>query len=412
MIVLVLNCGSSSLKYQLFSLDNGDDQVKCRGLVERVGTMGGHLKQCIPGRETYQLEVGVPDHTAAIKLMLEALITEKVIQDLSQIDAIGHRVVHGGELFTQSVCINQEVKDNIEACSDLAPLHNPSNLKGILSMELLLPDVPQVAVFDTSFHQTMPKEAFLYGLPYKYYEEMRIRRYGFHGISHGYVGRRACEMAGVDFHNSKIITCHLGNGASITAIKNGESVDTSMGFTPVTGLMMGTRCGTIDAGILLYLEEKHKLSISGISNLLNKESGLQGISGLSSDMRDIIKATEEGIERARLALDMYVYRVRKCIGSFVAVMDGVDMIVFAGGIGENSFVIRKLVCEKLKFFGIEIDKQKNVDACGQESLFSTPQSKVKLMVVPTNEELVIATETYRLLKQDKTRHQASGIRQF
>ncbi len=399
MIILVLNCGSSSLKYQLFTLGNGDPRMICRGLVERLGIMGGHFTQSVPHREVFTLDVEVPDHTAAIKLVLETLIEQEVLKDLSQIGAVGHRVVHGGELFTQSVVIDEEVKENIRVCSDLAPLHNPSNLKGILSMEILLPGIPQIAVFDTSFHQTMPKEAFLYGLPYKYYEEFKIRRYGFHGISHGYVSRKACEVAGIDYHNSKIITCHLGNGASITAIKNGESVDTSMGFTPVTGLMMGTRCGTIDAGILLYLEEKHKLSISGISDLLNKESGLQGISGLSSDMRDIIKASQEGVERARLALDMYVYRVRKWIGSFTGIMDGVDMIVFTGGIGENSFVIRQMVCERLTFFGVKIDKIKNVEACGQESVFSAPQSEVKLVVVPTNEELVIATETFRLLNQ-------------
>ncbi len=399
MIVLVLNCGSSSLKYQLISLEDGERKMMCRGLVERLGIMGGHLKQSVPQREAFTVDVDVPDHTAAIKLVLETLIGEKVLNSLSQIEAIGHRVVHGGELFTQSVVINEEVKDNIRVCSDLAPLHNPSNLKGILSMEILLPGIPQIAVFDTSFHQTMPREAFLYGLPYKYYEEDRIRRYGFHGISHGYVGQKACEITGMDYHHSKIITCHLGNGASITAIKDGASVDTSMGFTPLTGLMMGTRCGTLDPGILLYLEEKHKLSISGISNLLNKESGLQGISGLSSDMRDIIKAAGEGVERARLALDMYVYRVRKWIGSFVGIMDGVDMIVFTGGVGENSYFIRQLVCERLKFFGVEMDKHKNVEACGQESVFSAIQSEVKLVVVPTNEELVIAMETFRLLNQ-------------
>jgi acetate kinase len=399
MIVLVLNCGSSSLKYQLISLEDGERKMMCRGLVERLGIMGGHLKQSVPQREAFTVDVDVPDHTAAIKLVLETLIGEKVLHSLSQIEAVGHRVVHGGELFTQSVVIDEEVKDNIRVCSDLAPLHNPSNLKGILSMEILLPGIPQIAVFDTSFHQTMPREAFLYGLPYKFYEEDRIRRYGFHGISHGYVGLKACEITGIDYHHSKIITCHLGNGASLTAIKDGVSVDTSMGFTPLTGLMMGTRCGTLDPGILLYLEEKHKLSISGISNLLNKESGLQGISGLSSDMRDIIKAAGEGVERARLALEMYVYRVRKWIGSFVGIMDGVDMIVFTGGVGENSYYIRQLVCERLKFFGVEVDKHKNVEACGQESVFSSIQSEVKLVVVPTNEELVIAMETFRLLNQ-------------
>jgi acetate kinase len=375
-------------------------KVLARGLVERIGIEGGVLSQSASDGSVVMLQGDVPDHTFGIRLLLDALTggEKPVLGSLNEINAVGHRVVHGGELFTQSVVVDESVKNQIKLCSDLAPLHNPSNLKGIMAMEVLLPGVKQVAVFDTSFHQTMPNYAYLYGIPYKYYEDNKIRRYGFHGISHQYVAKRACELTGKNIRQSKIITCHLGNGASITAVENGKSVDTSMGFTPVSGLMMGTRCGTIDPGILLYLEEKHHLSIKGITNLINKESGLQGISGISSDMRDIQKAAEEGYTRAILAFEMYTYRIRKWIGSFVGVMDGADMIVFTGGVGENSYKVRESVCSKLHYLGANIDSFKNMEAAGQDAVISTIDSDVSLVVAKTNEELVIATETLRLIE--------------
>jgi acetate kinase len=399
MRILVINCGSSSIKYQVFDMHLAG-KVLARGLVERIGIDGGVLKQTASNGAVVTLQGVVPDHTFGIRLLLDALTSGEnpVLECLSEIDAVGHRVVHGGELFTQSVVVDEPVKNQIKACSDLAPLHNPSNLKGIMAMEVLLPGVKQVAVFDTSFHQTMPNYAYLYGIPYKYYEEYKIRRYGFHGISHQYVAKRACELTGKNLRQSKIITCHLGNGASITAVENGKSVDTSMGFTPVSGLMMGTRCGTIDPGILLYLEEKHHLSIKGITNLINKESGLQGISGISSDMRDIQNAADEGYARAILAFEMYTYRIRKWIGSFAGVMDGADMIVFTGGIGENSFKVRESVCSKLHYLGARLDAFKNMEAAGQDAVISTLDSDVSLVVAKTDEELVIATETLRLIE--------------
>jgi len=348
------------------------------------------------------LERAIPDHTVGLKLVFDHLIKGEyaVLNDLSEINAVGHRVVHGGELFHDSIIINDKVKQQIVECSELAPLHNPANLKGILSVEVLLSNVPQVAVFDTSFHQTMPKYAYLYGIPYEYYEKYKIRRYGFHGISHKYVAQEAAKLCKKNFSAIRIITCHLGNGASVTGIKNGESIDTSMGFTPVTGLMMGTRCGTLDPGILLFLEEKEHLSIKGITRLINKESGLKGISGISSDMRDIEQAATDGIYRAKLALEMYIYRVRKWIGSFVGVMDGIDLLVFTGGIGENSFKIREEVCKKLSFFGIKLDTHLNAGMCGQTGIISSSDSSVSVAVVNTNEELVIAKETFGILNKN------------
>jgi len=370
-------------------------------MVERIGIEGGSLVRCVNNVLSTCYEQSIPDHTIGIKLVLDSLVNDKcnaVISDLSEISAVGHRVVHGAEVFTESVIIDDEVKKQIVKCSDLAPLHNPANMKGILSMESLLPGVPQVAVFDTSFHQTIPREAYLYGIPYHFYEKYKIRRYGFHGISHKYVAEKACEMTGKDFHNSKIITCHLGNGVSVTAIKNGRSVDTSMGFTPVAGLIMGTRCGSLDPGILLFLEEKEHLSIKGITELINKKCGLQGISGVSSDMRDIEKAAEEGNERAKLAFDMFTYNVRKWIGLLTGVMDGVDMVVFTGGVGENSYRVRKDVCDNLSWFGIKTDENRNKEAKGKDMIISALASEVAVAVVKTNEELVIARETYKLVK--------------
>jgi acetate kinase len=402
MLILVLNCGSSSIKFQLFDFSK-NESLLTRGLVERIGIRGGNLKRCVNGVTHTLYEQLIPDHTIGIKLILESLVHEqyKVIDRIEDIDAVGHRVVHGAEVFAKSVVVDELVKEQILKCAELAPLHNPANLNGILSMETVLPGIAQVAVFDTSFHQTMPEKAYLYGIPYEYYEKYKIRRYGFHGISHQYVAQRACELTHKDFSNSKIITCHLGNGASITAIKDGQSVDTSMGFTPVTGLMMGTRCGTLDPGILLYLEEKEHLSIKGINNLINKQSGLQGISGISSDMRDVEKAADDGIHRAKLALDMYTYRVRKWIGALTAVMNGIDLVVFTGGIGENSYRVRQKVCDELSYLGIQLDDYKNMEGCGEDSIISSLYSEVRVAVVKTNEELVIARETLRLVNKER-----------
>ena len=399
MKILVLNCGSSSIKFSLYDFTD-KEELLTRGTVERIGIEGGSLVRCVKNSPVECYKQPIPDHTIGIKLVLDSLVNKEcnaVLNDLKEIDAVGHRVVHGAEVFTDSVIIDEKVKEQIVRCSDLAPLHNPANLKGILSTEALMPGVPQVAVFDTSFHQTMPREAYLYGIPYHYYEKYKIRRYGFHGISHKYVAQRACEMTGKDFHNSKIITCHLGNGVSVTGIKNGKSVDTSMGFTPVAGLIMGTRCGSLDPGILLYLEEKEHLSIKGISELINKQCGLKGISGISSDMRDIEEAADAGNERAKLAFDMFTYNVRKWIGLLTGVMDGLDMIVFTGGVGENSYRMRHDVCEKLSWFGVKIDDARNKEALGKDEVISTPDSGVAVAVVKTNEELVIARETHRLV---------------
>ena len=399
MIILVLNCGSSSIKFSLFDFSDGEELLT-RGTVERIGIEGGSLIRCVKNSPVECYKQPIPDHTIGIKLVLDSLVNKEcnaVLNSLDEISAVGHRVVHGAEVFTDSVIIDEKVKEQIVKCSDLAPLHNPANLKGILSAEALMPGVPQVAVYDTSFHQTMPKEAYLYGIPYHYYEKYKIRRYGFHGISHKYVAQRACEMTGKDFYNSKIVTCHLGNGVSVTGIKNGKSVDTSMGFTPVAGLIMGTRCGSLDPGILLYLEEKEHLSIKGISELINKQCGLKGISGISSDMRDIEEAAEKGNERAKLAFNMFTYNVRKWIGLLTGVMDGLDMIVFTGGVGENSYRMRHDVCKKLSWFGVKMDDDKNKEAKGKDMIISTPDSGVAVAVVKTNEELVIARETYRLV---------------
>ncbi len=401
MKILVLNCGSSSIKFSLYDFTD-KEELLTRGTVERIGIEGGSLVRCVKNSPVECYKQPIPDHTIGIKLVLDSLVNKEcnaVLNDLKEIDAVGHRVVHGAEVFISSVIIDEKVKEQIVKCSDLAPLHNPANLKGILSAEALMPGVPQVAVFDTSFHQTMPKEAYLYGIPYHYYEKYKIRRYGFHGISHKYVAQRACEMTGKDFYNSRIITCHLGNGVSVTGIKNGKSVDTSMGFTPVAGLIMGTRCGSLDPGILLYLEEKEHLSIKGISELINKQCGLKGISGISSDMRDIEEAADAGNERAKLAFGMFTYNVRKWIGLLTGVMDGLDMIVFTGGVGENSYRMRHDVCEKLSWFGVKIDDTRNKEALGKDEVISTPDSGVAVAVVKTNEELVIARDTHRLVSQ-------------
>ncbi len=400
MIVLVLNCGSSSIKYQVIDMCE-KEKVLAKGIVERIGITDGILTHKPEGKERYEVVRDIPDHTVGIDLILKALVDEKhgVIKSLADIKAVGHRVAHGGEFFTESSFITEKVKIEIEKCIELAPLHNPANLKGILSMEGLLPGIPQVAVFDTSFHQTMPQHVFMYGIPYQYYETFKIRKYGFHGTSHKYVAKKACKLADFDFNKVNIITCHLGNGASIAAIKNGKSVDTSMGFTPVDGLIMGTRCGSIDPGVLLYIAERENLNFKGISDLINKKSGVAGISGLSSDMRDLETAANEGHERAKLALDMYNYRVTQFIGSYAASMGGVDLIIFTGGIGENDFCLREKVCEPLAFMGVDFDKKANHGVRAKDVMLTKPNSKVKVMAITTNEELVIASDTASIVSR-------------
>lgn len=402
MIVLVLNCGSSSIKYQVIDMSD-DEKVLAKGLVERIGITDSILNHRPTGKERYEVVKDIPDHTVGINLILNALVDPKhgVINSLDDIAAVGHRVAHGGEFFTESSLIDERVKHEIEKCIELAPLHNPANLKGVISMENLLPGVPQVAVFDTSFHQSIPNYAFLYAIPYEYYSDQKIRKYGFHGTSHKYVAQKACKQLGLDFENSKIVTCHLGNGASIAAIKNGKSVDTSMGFTPVDGLIMGTRCGTIDPGVLLYIAEREKLNFKGISDLINKKSGVQGISGLSSDMRDLEAAAAEGHERAKLALEMYEYRVKQYIGSYAASMNGIDLIIFTGGIGENARMLRKNVLSSISYLGLEFDNEANEKENGIDRLLTKPKSRVKAMAISTNEELVIATDTARIVKKLK-----------
>ena len=393
MKILVLNCGSSSIKYQLIDMISGI--VLAKGVVEKIGLKGSFLKNERFDGDKVKLEGEILDHQSGIEYILGLMISKKrgVINGLNEIDAIGHRVVHGGETFKGSCFLDDVTIKGIEDCSDLAPLHNPANLKGISAMKMLLPEVPQVGIFDTSFHQTMPDYSFMYALPYSLYKKYGIRRYGFHGTSHGYVSKRACEILDVDYNTQKIITCHLGNGASITAIKNGKSMDTSMGLTPVEGLIMGTRSGDIDAGVLTLIMEKEEIDYSSLNTLLNKHSGLLGISGISSDMREIESAAAEGDERATLSLKMFNYRVKKYIGAYAAAMGGVDIVVFAGGVGENGWEIRENICSDLEFLGIEFDKNKNKGVRSKETIVSKKGSRVTVMIVPTNEEFVIASDT-------------------
>jgi acetate kinase len=398
MKIIVLNCGSSSIKYQLFEMPS--KTVLAKGLVDKIGLKGAAIKHKREDGTEVKLEGEILDHQAGIQFLLGILVSEKYgsIKSIEDIDAVGHRVVHAGEKFSGSVFISEEVIDALEECVDLAPLHNPPNLKGIYAMKELLPEVPQVGVFDTAFHQTMPPYAYLYGIPYSLYEKYKIRRYGFHGTSHKYVSHRACEVLGLDIKTQKIITCHLGNGASMTAIKYGQSLDTTMGMTPIEGLIMGTRCGDLDVGALLYIADKEETSIQYTSTLVNKFSGMLGISGVSSDMRDIEIAAEEGNERAKVAMEMYQYRVRKYIGAYAAAMGGVDLIVFTGGIGENDTVTRTKSLEGLEFLGIDIDTEKSLNSRGREELVSKADSKVKVIVVPTDEELMIATDTHEIVE--------------
>jgi acetate kinase len=401
MKIIVLNCGSSSIKYQLFNMDNG--VVLAKGGIEKIGLHGSFLKYENDKGEKVTLEGEILDHQQGIEYILGILISKKrgVLSSFNEIDAVGHRVVLGGEEFNKSVLVDANVLQKLEEYSELAPLHNPANLRGIYAMQNQLPHVPQVATFDTAFHQTMPEKAYMYAIPYSLYKKYGLRRYGFHGTSHSYVSKRACEVLGVDYKSQKIISCHLGNGASITAIKNGISVDTSMGLTPVEGLIMGTRCGDVDPGVLFHIMNKEQLDIATANSLINKHSGMLGITGVSSDMREIKAAAAKGNERAKMGLEMYHYRIRKYIGAFAAAMNGVDTIVFTGGIGENAADTREEVCKELGFLGVEFDSEVNKKSQSIEVLISKPNSKVKVMIVPTNEELVIARETQEIVNNKK-----------
>lgn len=389
----MLNCGSSSVKYKLINVD--DKKTLAEGGVEKIGIPGSFLKFRLPDGSKKVIEEVIPDHRKAIMDILNILTdpTYGCISSFKEIDAVGHRVVHGGEKFNKSVLINDEVIEKIKECYDVAPLHNPVNMAGIDAITELMPGVPQVAVFDTAFHQTMPAEAYMYALPYELYTKYSVRRFGFHGTSHRYVARRVCDFLGVPYENQRIITCHIGNGGSITAVKDGKSIDTSMGLTPVEGLMMGTRVGDVDPGALTFIMDKEHLDTKQLSNLINKKSGVLGISGISSDMRDIDAAIAEGNERAKLALDMYIYRIIKYIGAYTAVLNGVDIIVFTGGVGENQQPLRKAVCEHLSYLGVKIDDAVNASSRGEEKVISAADSKVKVVVIPTDEELMIARDT-------------------
>ncbi len=401
MKILVLNCGSSSIKYQLFSITNANWSVMAIGVIEKVGLKGSFLKHEKENGEKIILEGEILDHKTGVDYILGVMISKKhgCINNLDEIDAVGHRVVHGGETFSSSVFINDEVIEKLEESVSLAPLHNPPNLKGIYAIQQLIPDVPQVGVFDTAFHQSMPQHAYMYAIPYSLYKKYGIRRYGFHGTSHRYVSKRACEILDVDYNNQKIISCHLGNGASIAAINNGVSVDTSMGFTPLEGLIMGTRSGDIDAGVITYLMDKEMIGTRSASTLLNKHSGLLGVTGISSDSREIYEAAEDGHEQAKLGIQMFNYRIKKYIGAYAAAMGGVDILIFTGGIGENEKRTREGVCKGLEFLGIEIDKDVNDTARGKEIVISKVGAKVKVMIVPTNEELVIAKDTKTIIEK-------------
>ncbi|MDR0428194.1 MAG: acetate kinase [Dysgonamonadaceae bacterium] len=396
MKILVLNCGSSSIKYKL--LDMEAKTTMAQGGVEKIGLTGSFLKFSLPSGDKVILEGEILEHRTGIEYILGVITGEKYgcIKSLTEIDAVGHRVAHGGEKFNSSMIIDEDVIQNIVKCIDLAPLHNPSNLNGIYAVQELMPGVPQVAVFDTAFHQTMPDYAYMYGLPYSLYEKYSIRRYGFHGTSHRYVSKRACEFLNIPYEEQKIISCHIGNGASIAAIKNGVSIDTSMGMTPVEGLLMGTRSGDIDAGVLTYIMEKENIGAQAISTIVNKYSGVLGISGISSDMREIEAAFDAGNKRAVLTLEMYAYRIRKYIGAYAAALGGVDILIFTGGVGENQIGIRTDICKDLDFLGIQVDEKAN-NVKGEETLISPEDAKIKVTVIPTDEEYMIALDTLNLL---------------
>lgn len=399
MKIIVLNCGSSSIKYQLFDMPT--QEVLAKGLVEKIGLKGAGIKHKRNDGTEVKLEGEILDHQAGIEYLLGVLVSDKYgsIKELNEINAVGHRVVHAGEMFSGSVAITEEVIDALEECIDLAPLHNPPNLEGIYAINKLLPEIPQVGVFDTAFHQTMEPEVYLYAIPYSLYEKYKVRRYGFHGSSHKFVSRKACESLGLKYEDQKIITCHLGNGASVAAIKDGKSFDTSMGMTPTEGLMMGTRCGDLDIGALLHIANKEETSIAVTNTLFNKHSGVLGVSGVSSDMRDVEIAAENGHERAQLALDMYAYRIKKYVGAYTAALGGVDVIVFTGGVGENDPVTREKVVKDMTYLGLDFDSELNKTIRSKEVELTKPGSKVRVIVVPTNEELVIARDTYEIVER-------------
>lgn len=398
MKILVLNCGSSSIKYKLFDMTT--KEVLAQGGIEKIGLVGSFLKLTLPNGEKKILEKDIPEHTAGIEFILNTLVSPEygAIKSLDEINAVGHRMVHGGERFSESVLLNKEVLDAFIACNDLAPLHNPANLKGVNAVSAILPNVPQVGVFDTAFHQTMPDYAYMYAIPYELYEKYGVRRYGFHGTSHRYVSQRVCEFLGVDPKGKKIITCHIGNGGSISAIKDGKCIDTSMGLTPLEGLVMGTRSGDIDAGAVTFIMEKEGLNATGVSNLLNKKSGVLGVSGVSSDMRELEAAVAAGNPKAILTEKMYFYRIKKYIGAYAAALGGVDIILFTGGVGENQANCRSEVCGGLEFMGVKIDLEKN-KVRGEEAIISADDSKVTVAVIPTDEELMIASDTLAILNK-------------
>jgi acetate kinase len=399
MKILVLNCGSSSIKYQLIEMDEKSHSVLAKGLLERIGLEMGEFTHKWNGQKHYE-QLPIPNHTEGIKIVLQALTNKEygVIKDLKEIKAVGHRVAHGGEKFTHSVRIDDNVIKMIEDLCDLAPLHNPGALQGIAAMQAVLPGIPMAAVFDTSFHATMPPEAYLYAIPYEYYEKYRVRRYGFHGTSHKYVAEKAAEYVGRDWKNTKIVTCHLGSGASIAAVENGKSVETSMGFTPVEGLVMGSRTGDLDLGAFMYIMDKEGYNTKEMNTLVNKKSGLIGITGNSQDMRDVRAGRDAGDERCTYAFNMFAHRVKKYIGAYAAIMNGMDVLVMTGGIGENAWFMREAILENMEFFGIKIDKKLNETIMGDAAVISTPDSKVKVVVYPTDEEYMIAKDTFDLVK--------------
>ena len=400
MVILVLNCGSSSIKYQVIDMEAASSALLAKGLVDRIGLPEGELTHKPVGKEPFSLRQPIPDHTTGIQLVMQALTDPQhgVIASLGELKAVGHRVAHGGEFFPQSCVVDEEVKEKIRSLCQIAPLHNPASLEGIRAIDRVLPGVPQVTVFDTSFHQTIPAVNYLFALPYEYYEKYRVRKYGFHGTSHKYVARKGAELAGLDVDRAKIITCHIGNGASVTAILDGKSYDTSMGFSPLDGLVMGTRCGQVDASAITFIGDKEGMSYAEVDTMMNKKSGVLGLTGISSDMRDIDRAYDEGNPRAILARDMYYGRIKKFVGQYAAEMGGVDLIVFTGGVGENSCEMRETVCSGLEFMGVEFDRAANRGARGIDKILSAPASKVKVAVVATDEELMIATDTYNLVK--------------
>ena len=401
MKILVLNCGSSSIKYQLIDIESKD--VLAKGGIEKIGLEGSFIKFNLPNGEKETIFASIPEHTIGVRLIFDILTSEKfgVVGSIDEIDAIGHRMVHGGEKFSASTLLTDEVLEVFEACNDLAPLHNPANLKGVNAVKEVAPEMPQVGVFDTAFHQTMPDYAYMYALPYELYEQYGVRRYGFHGTSHRYITKRALEMLNMPAEGSKIITCHIGNGASIAAVKDGKSVDTSMGMTPLAGLMMGTRSGDVDPGIFPYVMDKTGLDMQGMIDMLNKKSGVAGITGISSDMREVKAAADEGNKRAQLSNTMNFYRIKKYIGAYAAAMGGVDVIIFAGGVGENQQDCREAALEGLEFLGVKLDKEVNNKMRGEEAVLSTPDSKVKVLLIPTDEEMMIASDTYEIVKNMK-----------